>query len=139
MQQLANKHDELRAPEAGLPPGIYFGLPAVDYHADPALGSSDIRAMRKDIDRWWRGSRFNPDESERALYQRDTKALVLGKAMHTLVLEGRAEFEAGYVRRPDDPPGSGGTDKAQLTKRAKKDLLAGQHLLHGEEWDLCER
>jgi len=139
MQQAAIRRQELSLPEAGLAPGIYFWLPEIQYHADPALGSSDIRAIRKDIDRWWRGSRFNANEAERALYQRDSKALIIGKAMHTLVLEGRDKFETFYVRRPDDPPGSNATDKAQLTKSAKRDLLAGQHLLHADDWELCAR
>jgi len=140
MQQ-ALKHDVLRVPDVGLAPGIYFWLPEAAYHADPALGSSDIRAMRADLDRWWRGSRFNPNAAERELYARKTtKATEIGKAMHKLVLEGREEFEALYVRRPDDPEGSTGTDKALLTKRAKKELvLDGQTLLKGDEWDLCER
>ena len=140
MQQAMIKHDELRMPDTGLAPGIYFWLPEVQYHADPALGSSDIRAIRKDIDRWWRGSRFNPNEDERRLYDKRTKATELGKAMHKLVLEGREEFERYYVRRPDDPAGSDPTDKALLTKSAKKEAkLTSRYLLKGDEWDLCER
>jgi hypothetical protein len=26
-------------------PGVYFGLPSADYHADPSLGSSDIKRL----------------------------------------------------------------------------------------------
>ena len=28
------------------PPGIYFGLDEDEYHADPSLGSSDVRRLR---------------------------------------------------------------------------------------------
>lgn len=135
----AVKPREQFLPANGLPPGVYFGLDEDEYHADRALGSTDIRGIRDDLERWWRGSRFNPDLDERRLYARVTKATVLGKAMHKLVLEGRDVFEGFYVRRPDDIDGATPAEKGALTKRYKAELLSHQFLLHGDEWDLCER
>lgn len=126
-------------PAAGLLPGVYFNLDEEAYHADPALGSSDIRAMRADLEAWWRGSRFNPDAGERKLYEYSSTARKLGTAMHKLVLEGREAFERIYVRRPDDPPYASASDKGVATKRFNATLMSHQHSLKGDEWDLCER
>ena len=127
-------------PAAGLGPGIYFNLSEDRYHQDSALGSSDIREIRKDPETWWRASGLNPDAAERAAYQWSTKATVLGTAVHKLVLEGRAPFELAYARRPDDAPGSSPSEKGALTKQANAAARASNRIsLHGDEWLLCER
>jgi hypothetical protein len=131
--------DQVLAPQ-GLSPGIYFGLPEDRYHADVAIGSTDIRGILRDHEAWWRASRLNPNQQERAAYAISTKATVVGTAMHKLVLEGMPAFERAYVRRPDDAPGSLPSDKGNLTKQANAAARqSGRISLHGDEWSLCTR
>jgi hypothetical protein len=77
--------------------GIYFGLPENEYHADDALGSSDLKQLAVDaVD--WQYDRLFGDDAE-------TDALVFGRALHCRVLEGRAQFDAlfcGELDKPDD-------------------------------------
>lgn len=114
-----------------LPCGIYFGLDAAIYHADPGLGSGDVRRLLRGISAFWYESKFNPFAPE----DTDTKARIEGSAVHTIVLEGMAPFRQRYVRRPDDPEGATSGEKGTLTKKAKAALLEGQDLLHGEDYD----
>lgn len=100
--------------------GIYFGMPEDVYHADPALGSSGIRDIR-------RGAKYQGDEKESTL---------VGSAMHKLVLEGEKEFNRVYVRRPDDRGGATPAEKGVLTKAAKAKLLEHQELLHADDWNM---
>lgn len=86
-------------PHDGLEPGIYFGLSDSAYHADPALGSTDIRRLLtapSEFHYSWAG---NPDREQ----QEDTEALTFGRAVHRLVLEGTQAFEAEYAPKPDGP------------------------------------
>lgn len=124
---------ETLAKSAGtpLPAGIYFGLDAAIYHADPGLGSGDVRRLLRGISAFWYESKFNPFAPE----DTETKARIEGSAIHSIVLEGMPAFRAGYVRRKDDPPGATASEKGTLTKRAKADLKEGEHLLHGDEYD----
>jgi hypothetical protein len=115
-------------------PGIYFALPEEIYHADAALGSNDLKLVRRDPAQFWLRSKMNP---KRHLYNSSTKSTVLGTAMHKIVLEGMAAFLRTYVRREDDHEGATPSEKAQITKAAKKGLREDQTLLHGEEFDLC--
>jgi PDDEXK-like domain of unknown function (DUF3799)/SAP domain len=82
-----------RAPSA---PGVYFGLSSADYHADPSLGSSDIkRLLRSPSDYWWE-SHLNPDRPP----DKDTPAMQKGRALHKLVLEGEEAFESAFISEP---------------------------------------
>jgi hypothetical protein len=85
-------------------PGIYFGLPSAEYHADPSLGSSDIkRLLRSPSDYWWE-SHLNPDRPG----DRDSPAKQKGRALHKLVLEGLEAFERSFAcePKPDAYPGA---------------------------------
>lgn len=78
-------------------PGIYFGLDEDVYHADPALGSTDLkRLLTSPPDYWW-NSWMNPAKPEES----DKAHLVFGRAVHKMVLEGEAAFSAAYRRAPD--------------------------------------
>lgn len=72
--------------------GVYFGLSDGAYHADPALGSTDLKALATAPEDWWHGSKLNPYREPK----KDTPAFVFGRAVHKLVLEGRAAFDAEY-------------------------------------------
>ena len=85
-------------------PGVYFGLPESIYHADRALGSTDLKRLLTSAPDYWWESRWNPMRPE----DRETPAKLWGSAFHKLVLEGKAAFEKVYARAPDpdDFPGA---------------------------------
>lgn len=81
---------------AGLADGVYFGLPAADYHRDPALGSSGVRDLMVSPLRFWINSPFNP---EREFDDDDsTDAKDLGSYLHDLLLEGGTKH---YAIKPE--------------------------------------
>ena len=82
--------------------GIHFNLPEDAYHADPSLGSGSIRQLAKCPIYYWRDSWMNPFREEAP----ETPALLYGRALHCLVLEGVDEFRKRYQRIPtlDDQP-----------------------------------
>jgi hypothetical protein len=84
-------------------PGIYFGMPEAEYHADWSLGSSDLKNLLiSPLDYYWY-SRANPNRRE----DKETPALTYGKAIHKCVLEGREAFEKLYaMKSPPPEPGS---------------------------------
>lgn len=88
-------------------PGIYFGLDEDDYHADPALGSTDMKKLADSPPDYWFESSYNPmrEPSE------DTPSRLFGRAVHKFVLEGRGAFEAAYA--PTDFSGSTKDGKAE--------------------------
>lgn len=61
--------DRLRASAAEPPPlksheaGVYFNLPAAEYHADPSLGSSDLKRLLQAPAVYWWHSHMNPERS----------------------------------------------------------------------------
>jgi hypothetical protein len=115
-----------------LPDGIYIGLSSERYHADPALGSSNIRDLRKGANLYWHKSRMNPNRPK----DKKTPSKILGTAVHRLLLDGMDAYEADFVRGPygpDDDLSPG--DKSSLTKAAKAKLLQGQELLSQEDFD----
>ncbi|KMO28549.1 PD-(D/E)XK nuclease-like domain-containing protein [Methylobacterium aquaticum] len=77
--------------------GLYFGLDEDRYHADPALGSSDLKRLATGPAEYWFGSRLNPDREP----QETTPAQLLGRAVHRLVLEGERAFAAAFERYPE--------------------------------------
>ena len=78
-----------------LPLGVHFGLSEEIYHADPGVGSSDLkRLLQSPPDYWW-GSRMNDLREDL-----DTPSTEWGTAFHTLILLGREEFERRYVTPP---------------------------------------
>lgn len=121
------------APLPQLQDGIYIGLPAVRYHADGALGSSNLRDLLKGPNLYWHKSRMNPARPKEKL----TPAKIVGTATHRLLLDGPELFKAEYVRGPYGPDDDDLTssEKGALTKAAKKDLREGQELLTQEDHD----
>lgn len=72
----ANKQPE------GIAQGIYYDLPAEQYHADPALSSSGLKKLMKNPLEYWDSSPLNPDREPE-----DTIALKNGRAFHVMLLE----------------------------------------------------
>lgn len=120
-------------PKGQLADGIYIGLSSDRYHADEALGSSNIRDLLKGPNLYWHKSKMNPKKKP----EKQTPAKIVGTATHRLLLDGKAPFEAEYVRGPYGPDDDelSSADKSALTKAAKKKLLEGQELLTQEDYD----
>lgn len=84
------------------PEGIHFGMPEDDYHSDISLGSGSVRTLAKCPIYYWRDSWLNPFREPTP----ETPALLYGRALHCLVLEGVDEFHKRFKRTPilDDVP-----------------------------------
>src|SRR5215831_8951386 len=77
-------------------PGVYFGLPSADYHADPSLGSSDLKRLLQAPAVYWWHSHMNPERPPSP----DSAAKQKGRALHKLVLEGEEAFAAAFATEP---------------------------------------
>ncbi len=115
-----------------IPDGIHIGLPADQYHADDALGSSSIKALNLGAFEYWWKSPLNPARPN----DDQTDAQAVGEAIHKIVLEGRQAFDAIYVRRPNDDPGADRNAKTATTKAANAAAAKlGKESLHGTDYD----
>jgi PDDEXK-like domain of unknown function (DUF3799) len=115
-----------------LPDGIYIGLDANRYHADTALGSSNIRDLLKGANLFWHKSFLNPKKKPEKL----TPSKIVGNATHKLLLEGKKAYDEIYIRGPyNDGDDYTSAEKTALTKKAKEKLLEGQELLAADDWD----
>ena len=123
-------------------PGVYFNLPMAEYHADPSLGSTDLKALLVHPAVYWQRSALNPNRTKDS----GTQAMKIGRALHTLVLEGEAAFARTFIQEPQavDFPDAltsaddlrsycrrrvlkgVGTTKAEMAKAIKKDDPAVQ-------------
>lgn len=73
--------------------GIYFNLPPIDYHEDPALGSSDVKTLAFEPHEYWWKSAMNPARPETNDY---TPAKVFGSALHYRILLGQEAYDKRY-------------------------------------------
>lgn len=84
-------------------PGIYDGIPDAVYHGQltdtPSISASGLVTLEQScpLSFWWH-SYLNPARPE----EEDSRALVVGSAMHALMLEGAKAFAERYVVRPAD-------------------------------------
>lgn len=107
-----------------LPEGLYFGLDEDAYHADAALGSGSVREIEKCAMYYWEDSWMNPLREPKE----ETPALLFGRALHKLVLEGSAAFMASYVQAPqkaDYPEAIDTVDDIKERLRAAGEKLSG--------------
>ena len=81
--------------------GLYFGLPESDYHALPRLSASGIKRLLVSLPDFYEFSWMNPNHEPP-----EKDGLVLGKASHMRIVEGKEAFYAAYVEAldPDDYP-----------------------------------
>lgn len=114
-------------------PGLYSGVPIRVYHgyrdADgnvvdlcngPSVSSSGLRTIfSKSPRHYWSSSPYNPN----CVPQKETAALILGRAAHHLFL-GEAEFRKEFVIRPEEIDG----DKWNGNRKSCKAWLAQQEL-----------
>jgi hypothetical protein len=106
--------------------GVYFGLDETTYHADPALGSTDIKRLENTPEDYWFSSGYNPALDDDGA---PTNAQLFGRAMHKMVLEGREAFDRDYAPFDGDlRTKEGKAAKAEIEER-------GQTLLKYREWE----
>lgn len=113
--------------------GIYMALEAAKYHADPALGSGDVRRLARNPTSYWWTSAMNPNKPK----DKDTPARIRGRAMHEFVLESEALFKGNYMRGPyTDEDDYTTAEKTALTKDAKKKAAeAHKVLIKADDYD----
>jgi len=78
-------------------PGVYLHLDFSEYLAVDALGSSDMKTLLRAPADWWYDSRYNLD---RVRPDRE-KHFILGSALHAILLEGEAAYNAQFSVAPD--------------------------------------
>lgn len=83
---------EMVAPHA---PGIYFGMPEDEYHADRSLSASGIKDIQVSPLTFWMRSRFNPNRPDDSSEPKER-----GKAFHARLLEGPEAFAERYAVQP---------------------------------------
>ncbi len=74
--------------------GVYFGLDEATYHADDALGSTDMRNLITGLTAYWCRSKRNPLRKP----EETTPAKTRGHAIHTHILFGEKVFCEKYAR-----------------------------------------
>ena len=73
--------------------GIYFGMPEDEYHALPMLSASGIKNILISPTDFYYRSWLNHDRNED---MEDTQAMVIGRAYHKRILEGKEIFDRLY-------------------------------------------
>lgn len=117
--------DKITPKREPVSPGIYFGLDEDIYHADPALGSTDMKTLAVSPPDYWFDSAHNPMREE----DDDTPARLFGRAVHKFVLEGRGAFENSYA--PTDFSGATRDGKAERAAIAE----AGKLPIKRDDWN----
>lgn len=119
-------------PGAGLIPlGLHFGLPAAQYHADPALGSSSLRLLAKNPFTWWWKSPLNPGWKPE---ERETESLINGRALHKLIYEGEAAFAQEFISGPDQSGMTTGEKSTSTRKFNEAAAASGRTPIKFEAW-----
>lgn len=106
--------------------GIYFGMPEAEYHADPALGSTDLKRLLMSPSRWWAQSLFAQEwrgNLELEDDKEDSAGKRFGRAVHVKVLEPW-RFDECYFT-PEDPPEEYPTTIEQLRAAVEARWEAG--------------
>lgn len=120
------------AKPAATKPGIYFGMTNEFYHADPALGSTNLRKLANNPSDYWWESPFNPHRE----IEKVTPARIRGSAMHTLVLEGETKFDQLYMCGPHHSDDMSPSEKGAATKAANaKAAATGKTMLPADDYD----
>lgn len=76
--------------------GVHLGLPFDQYLDEDALGSTDLVTLYSQRWGWWWSSRHNPRR-----VVKENKSLIVGQALHAILLEGVAAYEERFIAAPD--------------------------------------
>ena len=99
-------------------PGIYFGLPAEEYHADQSLSKSGIAKLLDSPEQFWHESWMNPDRPA----EDPSKAVERGTLWHCRILES-TEFNKRYKIAPWCLEGFSDNYRVLKTVQDMKDYL----------------
>jgi hypothetical protein len=97
-------------------PGIYFGLPANDYHKLPWIGSSSMKTLYSSPPDYWFESAMNPLRD----VEDESFALKFGTALHDRILYGEEYFRQHYT------PIEGGNKDGSIEAERLKKWIADQ-------------
>lgn len=104
--------------EPAIEPGIYYDMPAEQYHAIPALSASGLKLLKQSPAHFY-GQILDPNRPER----RETKSLTNGTLAHCMLLEP-AEFDRRYAVVPDDAPNRPSDRQRKAAKPSEATLIA---------------
>lgn len=110
-------------------PGIYFDMPAAEYHADESLSASGVKNLLVSPLTFWTRSNLNPNRKDE-----QTPAMKFGSACDKLIVEGPEAFSEAYAVRPEMPDDAIDGAEALRAKCAELGLKKG-----GSIAELCAR
>lgn len=112
-------------------PGIYFGLPAAEYHADESFSASGVKNLLVSPLTFWTRSNMNPRRKDEP-----TPAMKFGSACDVMIVEGPEAFNEAYAVRPriEDHPDAIDGAEALRARCAELGLKKG-----GSIAELCVR
>lgn len=112
-------------------PGIYFGMPEAEYHADESFSASGAKNLLVSPLTFWTRSNLNPRRKDE-----QTPAMKFGSACDKLIVEGPEAFSEAYAVRPriEDYPDAIDGVEALRERCAELGLKKG-----GRIDDLCAR
>jgi hypothetical protein len=106
--------------------GLYFNMSEEDYYATAALGATDMKACAFSPSDYWFGSKHNTVLVEE---EEEGYTLLLGKAYHHMVLEGREKFERLYGKTVHK-----GNTKAGIAEKTEIEQ-SGRSCIKAIDWD----
>lgn len=112
-----------------LPLGIHFGLNEDAYHADPGIGSTDIRRLARDPVSYWYQSWMNAegrDDFDIDDEDKSTPSQAKGTALHVLLFYGRERFDKTYMCGPRQKGMTSGEKSASTQKANAKAAETGR-------------
>lgn len=112
-------------------PGIYFGMPEDEYHADRSLSASGIKDIHVTPLTFWMRSGFNLNRADDSSEPKER-----GKAFHTRLLEGADAFAERYAIAPHIADYPGAIDGGDALKEKCRGLGLK---VTGKIAELCER
>ena len=74
--------------------GVYFNLPEQEYHSLKRMSASGIKKISTSVLDFWSTSWLNVNREE---YFEDREAFKIGKAYHSMILEGLDVFNRNYT------------------------------------------
>ncbi len=111
----------------------YVDIDSETYHASAGISSSGLKLMARSPAHYW--ARYvDPDREP----QEDTPALVLGKQIHTAVLEP-GKYLSRYYPLPEKYNRSTKAGKEEHAFHEEKAKAAGQQLISPDSHEICQK
>jgi hypothetical protein len=102
--------------ETAVRTGVIEGLPAEDYHADDAMGSSKLVGLKDTPLKFW-AKHLDPLR----VPEKPSDSMELGTAIHCALLEPK-EFQSRFIEIPKDAPKRPTTKQLEAAKPAEKTI-----------------